>query len=86
MYLLEIILYINVPFIAFIFIKAVTSDYLSWDSIFEVGNHFYSMPNISAVAVASYIFSGYANIIIFNRLFKVKIKRINFLVILGFHY
>ncbi|NYE06654.1 hypothetical protein F4694_003434 [Bacillus niacini] len=39
------------------------------------------MPKISAVAVASYIFSGYANIIIFNRLFKVKIKRINLLVI-----
>jgi spore germination protein KB len=83
MYLLEIILFINVPFIAFIFIKAITSDYLSWDSIFEAGNHFYSMPNVSAVAVASYIFSGYANIIIFNRLFKVKIKRINLLVIFG---
>jgi spore germination protein KB len=83
MYLLEIILVINVPFIAFIFIKAVSSDYLSWDSIFEVGNHFYSMPNLNAVAVASYVFSGYANIIIFNRLFKVKIKAVNFVLIFG---
>jgi spore germination protein KB len=84
MYLLEIVLVINVPFIAFIFLKAVTSDYLSWDSIFEVGNHFYNKPNISSVAVASYVFSGYANIIIFNRLFKVKIKPINFAFIFGF--
>jgi spore germination protein KB len=83
MYLLEIILFVNLPFIAFIFIKAVTSDYLSWDSIIEVGNHFYSMPSINAMAVASYIFSGYANIIVFNRLFKAKIKRINFVVIFG---
>jgi spore germination protein KB len=83
MYLLEIILFINVPFIVFIFIKAVTSDYLSWDSIFEAGTHFYSMPNISAVAVASYVFSGYTNIIIFNRLFKVKLKGVNFLIIFG---
>jgi spore germination protein KB len=83
MYLLEIILVINVPFIVFIFFKAVTSDYLIWDSIYEAGSHFYSMPNISAVAVASYVFSGYTNIIIFNRLFKVKIKGVNFVIIFG---
>lgn len=83
MYLLEITLIINVPFIAFVFIKAVSSDYMSWDSVFEVGTHFYTMPNIQSVAVASYIFSGYANIIIFNRLFKNQIKSINFVLIFG---
>lgn len=83
MYLLEIILLINVPLIVFIFIKALSSDYLNWDSIFEVGTHFFTMPKLKPIAVASYVFSGYTNIIIFNRLFKKKIKSINFALILG---
>jgi spore germination protein KB len=81
MYLLEIILILNVPFIGFVFIKAVTSEYLNWDSIFEVGTHAASVPKLNPVAVASYVFSGYANIIVFNRLFKEKVKRINFVII-----
>jgi spore germination protein KB len=81
MYLLEIILFLNVPLIVFIFIKAVTSDYLNWDSIFEVGTHAVSVPKLNPVAVASYVFSGYANIIIFNRLFREKVKNINFVII-----
>ncbi|MDF2788413.1 MAG: GerAB/ArcD/ProY family transporter [Neobacillus sp.] len=81
MYLLEIILLLNVPFIGFVFIKAVTSDYLNWDSIFEVGTHAATVPKLNPVAVASYVFSGYANIIVFNRLFKEKIKSINFVII-----
>ncbi|MDM5327325.1 GerAB/ArcD/ProY family transporter [Neobacillus sp. CF12] len=82
MYLLEIILCLNVPFIGFVFFKAVTSDYLNWDSIFEVGTHAATVPKLNPIAVASYIFSGYANIIIFNRLIKEKIKSINFVIIL----
>lgn len=82
MYLLEIVLLINVPLIGFIFYKAVFSDYLSWDSIFEVGTHFFTLPKLKPIAVATYAFSGYANIIIFNRLFKEKIKSINLVIIL----
>jgi spore germination protein KB len=82
MYLLEIILFLSVPFIAFVFFKAVTSDYLNWDSILEVGTHAATIPKLNSVAVASYVFSGYANIIIFNRLFKEKIKRFNFVIVL----
>lgn len=81
MYLLEIILFLNVPFIGFVFFKAVTSNYLNWDSIFEVGTHAATVPKLNPVAVASYVFSGYANIIIFNRLFKEKIKKINFVIV-----
>jgi spore germination protein KB len=82
MYLLEIILIINVPFIGFIFLKAISSDYLSWNSIFEVGTHLFSAPKLIPIAVATYAFSGYTNIIVFNRLFKEKIKNINFLFVL----
>ncbi|MEH7491571.1 GerAB/ArcD/ProY family transporter [Neobacillus niacini] len=81
MYLLEIILLLNVPFIGFVFIKALTSDYLNWDSIFEVVTHAATVPKLNPVAIASYVFSGYANIIVFNRLLKEKIKSINFVII-----
>ncbi|MFP7296491.1 GerAB/ArcD/ProY family transporter [Neobacillus niacini] len=81
-YLLEIVLILNGPLIIFIFFKAITSDYLNWDSIFEVGTHLFTLPKLTPIVVASYVFSGYTNIIIFNRLFKKKIKSINFAVIL----
>lgn len=55
-YLLEITLIINVPMIGFIFFKAITSEYLSWDSIFEAGTHVFTPPKLSAIAVASYVF------------------------------
>lgn len=83
MYLLEIVLLINVPLIGFIFFKALVSDYLSWNSIFEIGTHFFTPPKMVPIAVATYAFSGYANIIIFNRLFKEKIKSINLVFIFG---
>lgn len=81
-YLLEIILIINVPLIGFIFFQAILSDYLSWNSIFEVGTHVFEAPKLTPIAVASYVFTGHANIIIFNRLFKGKIKMINLVIIL----
>jgi spore germination protein KB len=82
-YLLEIILLLNGPLVIFIFFKAITSEYLNWDSIFEIGTHIFTPPKLTPIVVASYVFSGYTNIIIFNRLFKEKIKSINFALILG---
>lgn len=82
MYLLEIILVVNVPLITFIIFKAYTSEYLSWDSIFEVSSHFFVKPNFTSLAAATYTFSGFENVMIFNRLFKNPIKKRNFIIIL----
>jgi spore germination protein KB len=82
MYLLEIIMFINVPLIMFIIFKSYTSDYLSWDSVYEVGTHIFERPNYKAIAAATFTFSGFENIIIFNRLFKNEIKMRNFIVVL----
>ncbi|XJZ28802.1 GerAB/ArcD/ProY family transporter [Bacillota bacterium Lsc_1132] len=81
MYLLEMILFINTPLIVFLIFKAYTSENLNWNSILEVGTHWLAPPNFEAVAAASYAFSGYANVLIFNRLFKEKIKNRNFVAI-----
>jgi spore germination protein KB len=82
MYILEIVMVINVPLIAFIIFKSYTSEYLSWDSIFEVGTHFFDKPSYKSLAAATFTFSGFENIIIFNRLFKKPIKKRNFIIIL----
>jgi hypothetical protein len=81
MYLLEIILFLNIPFIAFIIYKGFTSDYMSWDSILEAATHVFEWPNLTTIATASYVFSGYTNLIIFNRLIKNKIKIWNFITV-----
>ncbi|MFC4798585.1 GerAB/ArcD/ProY family transporter [Neobacillus sp. GCM10023253] len=81
MYILEIILFMNTPLIGFIVFKAFTSDYLSWDSILEVGTHLFDRPSLKAIAAASYVFSGYANLVIFNRVIKEKLKVWNFIII-----
>lgn len=82
MYLLEIVLFLNTPLIFFIIFKALTSEYLSWDSILEIGTHFFDMPSLKALTAAAYVFSGYANIIIFNRVIKERLKVWNFVIIL----
>lgn len=82
MYFLEIVLFLCVPLIAFIIIKAVTSQFLIWDSILEAGTYIFVKPSLKAIASATYVFTGYTNLIIFNRVIKEKIKMRNYLMIL----
>ncbi|AZU61772.1 hypothetical protein [Neobacillus mesonae] len=82
MYLLEIVLFLNTPLIVFIIFKAFTSEYLVWDSILEVGTHLFAMPSLRSIAAAVYVFSGYTNLLIFNRIIKGKLKAWNFFVVI----
>ncbi|EKN70752.1 hypothetical protein BABA_04904 [Neobacillus bataviensis LMG 21833] len=81
MYFLEIVLFLNTPLIGFIIFKAFTNDYLIWDSILEVGTYIFERPSLKSIAAATYCFSGYANLIIFNRVIKGKLKIWNFISI-----
>ena len=81
MYLLEIVLFCNTPLILFIIFKAYSNDLINWDSILEVGTHIIKWPSLKAFAAATYCFSGYANLIVFNRVIKGKLKAWNFIVI-----
>ncbi|WP_139491491.1 GerAB/ArcD/ProY family transporter [Brevibacillus dissolubilis] len=69
LYGLEILLAINLPFVAFILLKAVLNNQVHWDSIIEVGTHLFKMPSYELVATATFIFSGYLNLVIFHRVF-----------------
>ncbi|MFF2448184.1 GerAB/ArcD/ProY family transporter [Neobacillus sp. NPDC058068] len=81
MYFLEIVLFLNLPLIGFIIFKAFTNEFLNWDSILEVGTHIFERPSLKSIAAATYCFSGYTNLIIFNRVIKGKLKIWNFIVI-----
>ncbi|WP_409288297.1 GerAB/ArcD/ProY family transporter [Peribacillus sp. SCS-37] len=62
------------PFIAYIIYKAVTSDYFYPVHIKRVLQYSWEMPNYSSVAAASYMFTGYINLVIMNR--NIQAKRI----------
>jgi hypothetical protein len=81
MYFLEIVLFLNAPLIFFIVLKTFSSDYLSWDSILEVGTHIFTRPSLRVIGAATYIFSGYTNLIIFNRVIVGRLKIWNFISI-----
>ncbi|WP_066064869.1 GerAB/ArcD/ProY family transporter [Neobacillus soli] len=83
-YFMEIVLFFNTPLIAFIIFKAFANDYLSWDSMLEVGTHIFERPSIKSIAAATYCFSGYSNLIIFNRVINGKLKVLNFIAIFIF--
>ncbi|WP_166244619.1 hypothetical protein [Paenibacillus turpanensis] len=85
LYLLEIILLLNVPFIFIILYQAIHSEYLSWHSITEVATHIVDVPNMAAVAAATFVFSGYTNLIVYHRVFsqKISLKRMSILPFLG---
>ncbi|WML39272.1 GerAB/ArcD/ProY family transporter [Neobacillus sp. OS1-2] len=81
MYFLEIVLFLNTPLIGFIIFKAFTNEYLIWDSILEVSTYIFVKPSLKSIAAATYCFAGYANLIIFNRVIKGKLKIWNFIAI-----
>lgn len=86
LYTMEIVLLVNFPLVLLIMYQTFTHDYISWDSIKELGTHYKEWPSWSTLAAASFVFSGYTNLIIFNRVFKEKIRlrRLWFIPILGF--
>ncbi|CAH1222580.1 hypothetical protein PAECIP111893_04867 [Paenibacillus plantiphilus] len=100
MFMMEMGLIINTPLILFILMKSVRSENISWDAIRTIANYWNQMPQLTPIAAASYIFTGYINFSIYNRLtppnFRLKfrwmipvfctvIMLISFFVPIGFH-
>ncbi|KAA0547396.1 GerAB/ArcD/ProY family transporter [Bacillus sp. BGMRC 2118] len=74
LYALEIILILNFPLLIMFVSQAYLNDYISWSSVLEVSGNFSEIPSYGVLAAATFIFSGYANMTIFSRVFKEKIK------------
>ncbi|QDP41768.1 GerAB/ArcD/ProY family transporter [Radiobacillus deserti] len=71
---LEIILVLNVPFLLLILYQAYVNSYLSVNSILEAGTQLWEVPSLKAIAASSFVFSGYANLVVFNRAFDIPFK------------
>lgn len=100
MFVIEIGVIINAPIIFFILFKAARSPQLNWDAIHVIANYATAMPNLTAIAAASFVFTGYINLSLFNRLlppnFRFKFRwmypvfgtiilLVTFFVPIGFH-
>jgi hypothetical protein len=73
---LEWVIVLNAPLIALFLLKTLTEYTFRWDAVWRFSNFVWDVPTYSALSAASYIFTGYSNIIIFNRVihrFNVKL-------------
>ncbi len=70
LYAIEIILLLNLPFIAFIIFKTYTNHEIIWDSARVALTYYQEIPNFETISTASFVYTGYANLVIFNRYFK----------------
>lgn len=100
MLILEISIIINTPIILFILFKMVQNPQLNMDAIRIIASYVNEMPTITTISAATFIFTGYINLSLFNRLmppnFRIKhrwmypllgffILLITFFIPIGFH-
>ncbi|AZK46333.1 GerAB/ArcD/ProY family transporter [Paenibacillus lentus] len=70
LYALETTIIINVPLMVYMLIKALVNPNFSWDAVMQVITHLWTAPNYESIAGATFIFTGYVNLAIFNRAFS----------------
>lgn len=70
LYGLEILVLLNIPIIFFIVLKSILNERFVWDAVYEIATHLINLPTVDTLSAATYIFSGYTNMVIFNRLFS----------------
>lgn len=84
LYGLEIVLFITFPIIVYMVWRVFSGTDFNWDAVLQVMTYFWSVPHYNTVAAGTYVFSGYANIMIFNRVFqRLKVKHIWIIAVLG---
>ncbi|SMF66145.1 Spore germination protein [Paenibacillus uliginis N3/975] len=84
LYGLEIVLYMTVPLIVYMVWRVFSSPFYSWDASKQVITYLWERPKYQALASATYVFTGYINMTIFNRVFeKLRIRHIWLFFIVG---
>ncbi len=84
LYATELLILLNLPFILLILIKAIFNDYFSWDTVRIFFTHFREIPSWSAISAATFIYFGFANLIIFNReMQKLNLKWLWLIMLFG---
>ncbi|MGU3473063.1 hypothetical protein ACLBWT_18195 [Paenibacillus sp. D51F] len=100
LYLLEITMLLVTPLVLLILFKGVRSPDLSWDAIYTIAKYVDRYPTLSSVGAGTFIFTGYINMAILNRVnppnFRLKgrwiipvsgtlILLVTFFLPIGFH-
>lgn len=66
-FILEIMLILNIPFIAFIKYKTMSNPLMNWDAVIIIAKHYNKLPSLLVFASAAFVFTGFLNLTIFNR-------------------
>ncbi|PYI56892.1 hypothetical protein [Paenibacillus flagellatus] len=75
LYVMEIMLTVSVPLIAFVLYKTIANEYFSWLAVWDtVSDHAFDRPSFTALCAATYVYTGYINMAAFNRVFDQKLS------------
>lgn len=66
---LEVLIVINVPLLVGFLGKLLTQKQVNWDGPMDIVTHAFHMPELDALAAATFVFSGYANMVVFQKAF-----------------
>jgi len=83
LYMLEIMLLISVPLLALVLFKALFSNTLMTDSMWEVAGHFAEMPSLLSFSAAAFMMSGFMSLTVFNRVIAPNVKKPGYLLALA---
>lgn len=87
LYGLESLLLIHLPFVLFFMWKTLGSPYFLKDAVIQAWTYLWHAPNFEAVSAATFIFSGYVNMVVFNRVFtnfRFKMRTLLLILLTGF--
>ncbi|QJC52982.1 GerAB/ArcD/ProY family transporter [Paenibacillus albicereus] len=68
LFLMEMTMVLALPVILFILFKGIRSPDVAWNAIYTVAQYVTVRPTLTSVAAGTFIFTGYINLAIFNRL------------------
>lgn len=74
LYTVEIMFFLTIPIILFIFYKAYTSEQIEWDYVKVAFTYINTSPNILPTMATFYTYLGVLNLITFNQFFTIKQK------------
>lgn len=84
LFVTEIIMCLNLPVVAYIMYKSLTSQWFVWDAVRILGDYTFKAPTWKSLSAAVYTFTGYINLAVYNREFKhAKLRMLWLIPIIG---
>jgi hypothetical protein len=81
MFAVEILFLMNTSIIIAILVKCVTERNMDWNGIRDVVTNSVRMPQFGLIAAATYVYSGFTNLIILNGSFRCKLRMRDYVII-----